>query len=191
MPQLKPRGSWYWVKFDPRDKGSGAALAQLRKGVGRQAGSVPELWRYHAVVISDYEADTGVVSAPLAAEHAALTLFAVHQQSQDTSMHRADEHLGIALRKLRASKQFKDNPEALDRRVNSAATATSVAELVHHLRGLVTLLRGEHLPIDYTRLAQDIADWHHPDTRARARSRWGAQYYAWNSTTAPAAATAE
>jgi CRISPR system Cascade subunit CasB len=188
MAKLKSRGAWYWAKFDPNDKGSGAALAQIRKGVGRPAGSVPELWRYHKAVISDYEAKHGVVSQPLVAEHAALTLFAVHQQSQEASMHLGDEHLGAALRKLRASKQFKDNPEALDRRVNAAATATSVAELVHHLRGLITLLRGQHLPIDYTQLAQDIADWHHPDTRARARGRWGAQYYTWNSATAPATA---
>lgn len=181
MPRLTTRRPWYWTQFNPASKSAGAEIAQLRKGVGQPAGSVPELWRYYAVAISDHEAATGEMPTGLVAEHAALTLFAVHQQSQSTSMHRQDEHIGTALRKLRSSPQFADNPEALDRRVNAAATATSVTELVFHLRGLITLLRGQQFPLDYTRLTKDIAAWHDPDERARARRRWGANYYTWNA----------
>ena len=181
MVKLITRRPWYWTQFNPANKSAGAELAQLRQGVGQPAGSVPELWRYYAVAISDFEASTGEMPTGLVAEHAALTLFGVHQQSQPTSMHRQSEHIGTALRKLRSSPQFANNPEALDRRVNAAATATSVTELVFHLRGLITLLRGQQLPLDYTTLAEDIAAWHHPDARARARRRWGANYYTWNA----------
>ena len=182
MAKLTTRRPWYWTRFNPADKSAGAETAQLRRGVGQPAGSVPELWRHYAVAISDYEAATGVMPTGLVAEHAALTLFGIHQQSQSTSMHRPGEHIGTALRKLRSSPQFADNPEALDRRVNAAATSTSVTELVFHLRGLITLLRGQQLPLDYTKLTEDIAGWHHPDARARARRRWGANYYTWNAT---------
>lgn len=181
MSRIRTRRPWYWVRFDPKDKSVGAETAQLRKGIDKPAGSVPELWRYYAVAITDWEAATGAMPPALLAEHAALTLFGIHQQSQSTSMHKHGEHIGTALRKLRASDQFAHNPEALDRRVNAAATATSATELVFHLRGLVTLLRGQQLPIDYTALVEDIAGWQNPESRARARRRWGANYYTWNA----------
>lgn len=182
MARLTARGTWFWDAFDPNEHSARADTAQLRKGLGREPGSVPELWRYYRVVVSDQDAAAGRITANLAAEHAALTLFALHQQSQATSMHRPGEHIGSALFKLRGSKQFEGNPEALDRRVAAAATASSVPELVFHLRGMITLLRGQKLAFDYTQLAQDIADWRTSYGQARARRRWGANYFAWNST---------
>jgi len=180
MAKLTARGPWFWAAFDPDDRNAGADTATLRKGLGREAGSVPELWRYYRVVVPDQVAAAGQITPDLAAEHAALTLFALHQQSQRTSMHRNGEHIGAALRKLRRSEQFAGNPDALDRRVGAAATATSVTELVFHLRGLIALLRGQQLPLDYSQLAQDIADWRTPSGQARARRRWGANYFAWD-----------
>jgi CRISPR type I-E-associated protein CasB/Cse2 len=180
MAKLTARGPWFWTAFDPEDRSAGADTATLRKGLGREAGSVPELWRYYRVVVPDQVAAAGWITSDLTAEHAALTLFALHQQSQSTSMHRDGEHIGAALLKLRGSDQFTGNPDALDRRIGAAATATSVQELVFHLRGLVTLLRGQKLPLDYSQLAQDVADWRTPFGQARARRRWGANYFAWN-----------
>jgi CRISPR type I-E-associated protein CasB/Cse2 len=179
MPRIAHRGEWYWTSFDPAARYAGSETAILRKGVGRDVGSVPELWRFYTVIVPDRLAAHGRITPQLAAEHAALTLFGIHQQSQKTPMHQEGEHIGAALLKLRARPQFSGNPEALDRRVNAAATSTSVTELVFHLRGLVTLLRGEKLPLDYTMLIEDMADWHYPDRQARARRRWGANYYAW------------
>jgi CRISPR system Cascade subunit CasB len=181
MAKLSTRGPWYWSSFDPKTGRAGADMAKLRRGLGRDAGDVPEMWSYYKVVIPDHLAAAGTRRTPeLDAEHAALTLFAVHQQSQDTPMHKADEHIGAALLKLRNSKQFAANPQALDERVNAAATASSVTELVHHLKGLVTLLRGQQLPFDYTQLVHDIADWRWSSSRTRIRRQWGAHYFAWN-----------
>lgn len=184
MAKLTARGPWFWTGFDPKDHNAGADTATLRKGLGREAGSVPELWRYYKVIVPDQVAAAGRITPDLAAEHAALTLFALHQQSQSTSMHKDGEHIGAALLKLRGSDQFTGNPDALDRRVGAAATATSVTELAFHLRGLITLLRGQQLPLDYTQLAQDIADWRTSSGQARARRRWGAYYFAWNRASA-------
>ena len=177
------RRPMYWEEFSPGSPRAGAELACLRRGVGREPGNVPEMWRFHRVRISDHEARTGAPSAPLTAEHTALTLFAVHQQAQRTCMHHRGTGLGTALRLLRQSSQFKDNPAALDTRVNALATSTDVAELAHHLRGLVTLLRGIGQPLDYTGLYYDVLYWHTPQGQERTRRTWGAQYYDWAGST--------
>ncbi|MCX5206046.1 type I-E CRISPR-associated protein Cse2/CasB [Streptomyces sp. NBC_00237] len=172
----------YWEDFTPGALRAGAELAALRRGIGQEPGNAPDMWRFHRVRISEYEAQTGAPSSTLAAEHTALTLFAVHQQSQRTSMHRAKNGLGSALRTLRQSDQYRNNPEALDTRVNALATAEEVGELAHHLRGLVTQLRGISQPFDYTALFYDVLRWHTPEARDQVRRRWGAQYYDWADT---------
>lgn len=179
------RRGMYWEEFSPAAARSGADLAALRRGLGQEPGSVPELWRFHRASISSYEADSGELSPNLAAEHAALTLFALHQQSQRQPMHHRDIALGAALRRLRASDPYKNSPEALDTRVNVMATSGDVPELVNHLRGLVTLLRRSGQPLDYTRLYYDVRDWHFPERQDRVRRRWGAQYYDWAGTAKP------
>lgn len=171
----------YWLEFSPGAARTGAELAVLRRGVGQEPGTVPEMWRFHHVTVSDSVADTGVPSARLAAEHTSLTLFAVHQQSQRKTMHQEGTGLGTALKLLRQSEQYKNNPDALNARVNALATSGDVTELAHHLRGLITLLRGIGQPLDYTRLFYDVLGWHTPEGQARVRRRWGAQYYDWTS----------
>ncbi|MER6010192.1 type I-E CRISPR-associated protein Cse2/CasB [Streptomyces bluensis] len=173
------RPRYWWESFSPDAARAGAELAVLRRGIGKEAGSVPEMWRFHRASLDSYEADTGLPSARLRAEHTALTLFAVHQQSQRKSMHQEKTGLGQALRRLRQSDKYKSNPETLDTRVNVLATSFDVAELAHHLRGLTTLLRGIQQPLDYTRLYYDVLGWHSPEGQDRARRRWGAQYYDW------------
>lgn len=180
MPQIAHRGRWLWEDLDPKEARSGAVLAALRTGVAREPGDVSGLWRYYRAVVPDEAAARGKIHPSLAAEHAALTLFAVHQQSQSTRMHREGSPLGASLRALRAS-AFKDNPDALDRRVNAAAATESIKDLTVHLRGLVRLLRDQQIPLDYTALAEDVAAWHYPDARGRVRRRWGAQYYVWTA----------
>ncbi|MFF8414505.1 type I-E CRISPR-associated protein Cse2/CasB [Streptomyces omiyaensis] len=173
------RGRWYWEEFSATASGAGADLAALRRGLGQEAGGVPELWPYHRCVLPEYVAEEGHRDYRLTAEHAALTLFAVHQQHQQQPMHVAGVGTGVALRALRKSEKFSE--EAVDRRVNAAATSTDTAELVHHLRGLVTQLRGIRQPLDYTRLYRDIRNWHFPEGQERVRRSWGAQYYAWTA----------
>lgn len=180
MPQIAHRGRWLWEELDPKETRAGAVLATLRTGVGRAPGDISGLWRYYRAVVPDKVAALGTIHPSLTAEHMALTLFAVHQQSQSARMHREGSPLGACLRALRVS-AFSDNPDALDRRVKAAAATDSVEELAVHLRGLVRLLRDQKIPLDYTALVQDLADWHYPDARGRVRRRWGAQYYVWTA----------
>jgi CRISPR system Cascade subunit CasB len=170
-------GNWYWEEFDPNRNSSSADLATLRKAVNRDPGSVPELWRFYRVIVPESVAASGTNSPRLAAEHATLGLFGLHQQSQRKTMHSANAWFGDALHKLRLSDKYSG--EAVDRRVNAAATATSPGELVMHLRGLITQLRAVSEPLDYSQLIEDIYDWNHDERRQRVRRRWGAQYYRW------------
>jgi CRISPR system Cascade subunit CasB len=182
--ETRPR--WYWEDFDPAGRHVGADLAVLRKGVGRRVGDVWEMARFYRSVPAD-----GTTTAGLWAEHAALALFAVHQQSQSASMHRAGTQLGAAARLLHTGgtaaggKRSQSEPsggryseEAVNRRMHQTATATDPTELVTHLRGLVTLLRTIKQPLDYTQLRRDIERWHYPDARAGIRARWARHYFA-------------
>lgn len=186
MTHPERRHKWYWEKHtDDEGKWShenyvppGQDLAALRRGLGKTAGSVPQMWRFYEAIVA------GENSPRLAAEHAALSLYGLHQQSQRASMHRPGEGLGTAL--LRLSRQDSVSEEAVTRRFNAAATATSSTELVAHLRGLVTQLRSHGIPLDYSRLWRDLLDWTFPEGQARVRRRWGMQFYEWQAAAADA-----
>lgn len=194
MARIVTRGSWYWelgtdgqghwTTHGKRVHGPppGEELAALRRGVGREAGGVPEMWPYYVSVVDERHLtgrDRGW-QPPMAlqAEHHALTLFGFHQQSQASPMHREGIGLGAAVLALRQSGRFSE--EAVDRRFAQAATATSLTELAQHLRGLVSQMRGDAQPIDYSRLVEDLADWSRPHAQSRARRRWGGQYHRWS-----------
>ncbi|MFI7048998.1 type I-E CRISPR-associated protein Cse2/CasB [Streptosporangium sandarakinum] len=170
---IAPEGTWR--RKDGRPPGED--LAALRAGLGREAGTVPALWPHYRSPIDDQLARRGEVSEEQRAEHAALALYGLHQQTRSEPMHQPGVRLGQALRRLHQSGKFTQ--EAVDRRVNAAASATRVSALLNHLRGLITQLRVIGQPIDYDLLLNDIRDWQRPDTRQRARRRWGLDYYGW------------
>lgn len=189
-------GQWN-VRRGRRPEGpSGADLAALRRGLGRQPGSVPAMWPFY-VCINPHGDET----PEYVAEHAALTLYAVHQQSQARPMHRCGIGLGTAMLQLRHERNRPSRNDesgapaasatneadtvredwtrigAVDRRFNAAATATDRTELVAHLRGLVTQLRGIAQPLDYDLLFADLRGWSDPHSVAVTRRQWGMQYF--------------
>ncbi|GAA0505943.1 MULTISPECIES: type I-E CRISPR-associated protein Cse2/CasB [Streptomyces] len=171
---VRTDGTW---RMDPRSKAPmeppGEDLAALRSGLGHTAATVPALWPFYT------SPTDGQVTPELEAEHAALSLYGLHQQSQRRPMHKPRASVGEALRALRRSDRFSE--EAVDRRVAAAVNATSVPTLVYRLRGLVTQLRTIGQPLDYDRLLRDIKDWHHPESRRRVRRSWGLAYHTWGS----------
>jgi CRISPR system Cascade subunit CasB len=151
----------YRVGTDP------TGLAALRRGAGRTPMDLPGTWPVLLPVVHD---------APWAEEavHHALTLYSVHQQSVPTSMHKPGVGLGAAARQLRAQR----DGGGIDRRLLAAASAASTAALAQHLRGLVTLLRGERLPLDYLQLTRDLLAWPDPQRASVVRRRWARDLYA-------------
>ncbi|QRP46032.1 type I-E CRISPR-associated protein Cse2/CasB [Amycolatopsis sp. FDAARGOS 1241] len=161
-------------------RGSSAAradLARLRRGLGKPAGSVPEIWSLTVGAVPEelsWHGDEPSWSEQAA--HAALTLYALHQQSLPTPAHVPGTELGYAVGRLRFSAQR--SADAVTRRFMAVATAGSITEVLTHLRGLITLLRTERRGVDYAALADDLARLVAPGSGAAAvRLAWGRAFY--------------
>ncbi len=152
-------------------------LAEVRRGAGKPAGTVPQMWP-HYLPHDDRDMRRDAV---LNAEHVCLVLFGFHQQSGDEPMHVHSRTLPAALRELRQSSRFQGREGALDAKVFAAVTATSLAEMQWHLRSLVSLLKTEKLGFNYSQLCDDLEKWQLPGGPDRIRRRWGRDYF-WRQT---------
>ncbi len=153
-----------------------AELAELRRGVGRQPGDLPALW---GALLADMPEQLQGSNGPSKAEWAvytALTLFALHQQGEaGVSMNQPGRTLGGAVRQLaKKTSAGQDWTESsVLRRFNALATADSMPEVSHHLRGMIQLLRREGIPLDYPQLAEDLYQYQVVDGAPNVRLRWG------------------
>lgn len=173
-----------YLSASGRAKGA-RELATLRHAVTKTPGDVADTWPLElegmpAVLVGRRDAP----SPGEWAVHAALTLYAIHQQSQTTPMHQRgwEYGLGQAIRQL-----VRRNPDAytsleegeLPRRFAALVTAESFPETVHYARQLVSQLRGEAIPLDYALLAQQFYDLQMPGRTDATKLAWGrgfAQY---------------
>ena len=156
-------------------------LAALRKGASRSPGELPEIWELTRVEVPD-----GAGDAPTWEEiavHTAMTLYAVHQQSRTEPMFRPGIGLGSAAHDLVG--RDEENPSARAR-FNALVTSTTVAELRHHLRGFVSLLRARGIALDHAMLADDIVGFQRPGGAKKVRLAWARQYYSLPAETPPA-----
>ncbi|ASU77286.1 type I-E CRISPR-associated protein Cse2/CasB [Actinopolyspora erythraea] len=158
-------------------------LARLRRGLGKPAGSVPEIWELTiGSVPESLSWDRDEPSRAEQASHAAFTLFALHQQSLNVAVHEPGTSFGHAVGKLR-SKSTR-SPEAVTNRFMAVSTAESVDEVLVHMRGLITQLRSEREGFDYARLADDLTGLLTPARAVRVRLAWGRDFYRTSADTA-------
>ena len=148
-------------------------LAALRKGANRPPGELPEIWALTSVHVPDYAGDAPTWEET--AVHTAMTLYAVHQQSRTEPMFVPGRGLGHAARSLIGPPE-DENPSARAR-FNALVTSTTVAELRHHLRGFVSLLRARGIALDHAMLADDIFYFQQPGGAKKVRLAWARQYY--------------
>ena len=161
-------------------------MAALRKGASRDSGELPEIWELTSVEIPEYASD-----APTREEiavHTAMTLYAVHQQSRTEPMFHPGVGLGRAARRL-IGPPDEENPSARAR-FNALVTSTTVAELRHHLRGFVSLLRARGIALDHAMLADDVLRFQQPGGARSVRLNWARQYHSLPAESQPAAAVA-
>ncbi|MDV6013054.1 type I-E CRISPR-associated protein Cse2/CasB [Haloechinothrix sp. LS1_15] len=154
-----------------------ADLAQLRRGLGKPAGSVPEIWEHTIGAVPESMAgsdSTGPSRAEQAA-HAALTLFSLHLQSQAAPVHWQGVSFGWAVGLL--AQRDRAREQAITRRFMAAATAQSVDELLVHVRGLIDQLKAAGIGVDYAAFAGDIAALLTPARRESVRLVWGRDFY--------------
>lgn len=166
------------------DLGSGKAmLANLRRGIGREPGELPQLF---GILLSDIPEDFWSKNGTATKEewvcYTALTLYALHQQGYNAKsqhMHTdEDVSLGKAMYRLAAS--YDGDPNAEQRVVQKMrilATSADVKELSHHLRGIVQLLKANGISLNYKRLAGDLYEMQFPDGKRKVCLRWGQDFY--------------
>ncbi|WP_393096717.1 type I-E CRISPR-associated protein Cse2/CasB [Streptomyces sp. LN325] len=162
-----------------------AALARLRRGAGRTAAEMPDLWSL---------VDTGPLHERDGARRAlseveltraedalytACTLWALHQQSRGARMHRTHTReqpggLGAAVRRLMPP---NDIDEPVRGRLVRAATAATPLVLAQRLRDIVVLLRRADFPLDYGLLAGQLYAWQWPGGPEAVRRDWGRSFH--------------
>ncbi|WP_019547927.1 type I-E CRISPR-associated protein Cse2/CasB [Streptomyces sulphureus] len=159
-----------------------AQLAQLRRGAGKSPEEVPELFGLTGTEgLYTHGALPGNRKHAPDAVHLAVTLYALHQQSQRTArMHVPGRRLGGAVRELMPQGEID---EPLRRRFVRVAGATSANVLAYRLRELVLLLRRAGEPLDYARLADQIEQALDPHRHLRARQEWGREFHSWRMKT--------
>lgn len=148
-------------------------MAALRGAVTREPGEVPATWALTQVRVPD---DAGDAPTPEEiAVHTAMTLYAVHQQSRTDPMFHPGKGLGHASREL-IGPPDQENPSAR-KRFNALVTSTTITELRHHLRDLVSLLRARGITLDHAMLADDIVRFQRPGGAKEVRLAWARQYH--------------
>lgn len=151
------------------------ALARLRRAIGREPGSDYNLERY--LFVPDRLISYLPPSQPADAEYAvhdAVTLYALHQQSQRQPMHVSGAGLGVAVSIL-VNKSA--SPDGVRRRFSALGTADTYQEAVYHLRNLTTMLRTHEVQLDYGLLADDLLQLRKAYGRAKVRAAWGREFY--------------
>lgn len=161
-----------------------AAMANLRRGIGKAPGELPELWGIFLDGLpEELQSVSGEPSRAEWAVYLALTLYALHQQGHplpQEPMHQEGVPFGMAVRSLAkrlAKPDEKPQDNRILRRFNALATASDMRERAQYLRALIQLMRAEKIPLDYTQLAADLYMMQFPDGAARVRLRWGQDFY--------------
>lgn len=152
------------------------ALAELRRGIGKEPGDQPQLWGYFLEGMPESMMGINEPSRAERAIYTALTLFALHQQGSDPNsslMHCEGVSFGTAVSKMRT----EYNKESLGRRFRIASTSSSVEELANHLRSMIQLLKRDGIGLDYGMLASDLYLFQFPEFASRVRLKWGEDYY--------------
>ncbi len=153
-----------------------ADLARLRRALGKPAGSIPEVWEFTVGAVPEsLRWDRDEPSRAEQAAHAALTLFAMHQQSMPVPAHIHGVSLGRAVGQLATGGE--QSADAVTRRFMAVATATSMDEALIHIRGLVAQLRSARRGFDYARLADDLVGLLNPERAEKVRLAWGRDFY--------------
>ncbi len=148
-----------------------AALAALRRGLGKPPGAAAEVHRY---VVPFLPPRAGAREED--ACYLVASLFGLHPRHVTGAGDRP-RNLGGVLRRLAQA----GNAQSTERRFMALLNADR-EDLGPHLRRAIALAKNADLALDYGALLRDILDWDRSDRRVQRR--WAGTYWA-----APAADT--
>lgn len=156
-----------------------AMLANMRRGVGKQPGELPELWDLIFENLPEELFGTGAASYSEWAIYTALTLYALHQQGHDVEkecMHEKNISLGEAAANL-VKAEGSDSEERIEKRLNLIVTATSPRDLAYHLRSVIRLFSAKSITLDYALLAKQIYEMNFEEASQKIKMDWGRKFY--------------
>jgi len=163
LERLVPRDS----EKDPRESEHRATLATLRRGLGREAGTVTEMYQYIGPLLPTdarpHEEDAYFLVA---------ALFALHPHHWPPNEGGPRNNFGASFRRLR---QDEGSTESIEKRFVALLDASGET-LAHHLRHAISLMRAHEAPVNYLLLLQDIQHWSSEERRVQrgwARAYWG------------------
>lgn len=161
------------IKNEPEGRGK---LANLRRGIGKHPGEIPEIW---GIIFGNEKFPDELCGVKKASEaemaiYTALTLYALHQQSKEVPVHMEGISFGRAAAKLCDN---EDDQERILRRINLVVTAVSMQDLAYHLRSMVQLMKTKDIQLDYARLARDIYSFSAPNMANNVKLSWGRDFY--------------
>jgi CRISPR system Cascade subunit CasB len=143
-----------------------AALARLRRGLGKSPSDATEMHPYIIPFISsesDHRADDYYLVA---------SLFALHQISWlDSDNSHLKNNLGASFAKL------KDNSDSIEKRFVALLNCRK-EDLSNHLRHVVSLLKSKDIAINWLQLLKDLHNWDSDERfvqRYWAKAFWSAQ----------------
>jgi len=144
--------------------GSKAALATMRRGLGKSPGEATEMFRYVIPLLPenchrDRERAYFLIAS----------LFSLHPVSTD-----ADASMGAHFAAMRA--QAPQRTESLERRFTAMLSAHP-DDLPSHLRQAIRLLKSKDVAINWSRLLNDLANWSHPNWSERIKTRWAHDFW--------------
>jgi CRISPR system Cascade subunit CasB len=167
---------------DPQRRDRGA-LAALRRGLGKEPGTVPEMYPHVEPYIK------GAKKPGADAAYVVASLFGVHPVpwTQPDGAPR-NTSFGWTLQRIRFRDDGKED-EGVGRRFVAALNCDRGA-LPTHLRQLLSLLhaRAPEALVDWERLLWDIVDWEHVDRRVQRR--WAEAFWRGSSSGAASEETA-
>ncbi|MGV9428026.1 type I-E CRISPR-associated protein Cse2/CasB [Streptomyces sp. NPDC003656] len=178
-PDAKKVQPSFWDGFDPTRVNAGADLAALRSGLGEEAGTVPAMWGFYRTTMGSDLRVRGALTRDLIAEHASLSLFGLHQQGRQQSVHTPGVSPGTACRLLLA-RDDGISQAAVEERLGVLLTSVDTGELAHHLRSLMPLLRKAGIGLDYDLLRRALRNWDDPqrsDAQPKLRSSWDRDFH--------------
>ncbi|MCM1210682.1 MAG: type I-E CRISPR-associated protein Cse2/CasB [Blautia sp.] len=156
---------------------SKAHLAQLRRGIGKRPGELPELWGLFLKNLpEELMGKNGQPSYAEQAVYTALTLFALHQQGHSEPMNAEGEEnrIGRAARKLVKS---EEDEEDVRMKLSIVAKSDDMTELSYYLKTIVKLLGNSDIKLDYVNFAKDLYWFQFENHTDRIRLKWGQDFY--------------
>jgi CRISPR system Cascade subunit CasB len=150
-----------------------AALAALRRGLGKGPGEAAELYRYVVPYARPEPTDAHYVVASLFGLHPKSWLVSA---STGRSRKRRPTNLGVSMGRLREIERERRGGDAssVEQRFTALLNAHA-ADLPEHLRRVVSLLKAREVRVDWAQLLHDLRRWDAPGRevqRAWAEAYW-------------------